>query len=36
MKIGTMLKDVIDSFFTKSATQLYPAERIKPPKRRRV
>ena len=26
MKIGTMLKDVIDSLFAKSATQLYPSE----------
>jgi formate hydrogenlyase subunit 6/NADH:ubiquinone oxidoreductase subunit I len=32
MKIGTMLNDVINSFFAKSATQLYPAERIEPPK----
>ncbi len=35
MKIGTMLKDVVNSFFTKSATQMYPAERIEPPKRYR-
>ena len=35
MKIGTMLNDVIKSFFTKSATQLYPAERTEPPKRYR-
>ncbi len=35
MKIGTMLKDVVNSFFTKSATQLYPAERTEPPKRYR-
>lgn len=35
MKIGTMLNDVINSFFAKSATQLYPAERTEPPKRYR-
>jgi formate hydrogenlyase subunit 6/NADH:ubiquinone oxidoreductase subunit I len=35
MKFGTMLNDVIRSFFAKSATQLYPAERIEPPKRYR-
>jgi formate hydrogenlyase subunit 6/NADH:ubiquinone oxidoreductase subunit I len=35
MKIGTMLTDVLKSFFAKSATQLYPAERIEPPKRYR-
>jgi formate hydrogenlyase subunit 6/NADH:ubiquinone oxidoreductase subunit I len=35
MKIGTMLKDVVGSLFAKSATQLYPAERIEPPKRYR-
>ena len=35
MKIGTMLKDVVNSFFAKSATQLYPAERNEPPKRYR-
>jgi formate hydrogenlyase subunit 6/NADH:ubiquinone oxidoreductase subunit I len=28
-----MLMDVISSFFTKSATQMYPAERNEPPKR---
>ena len=35
MKIGTMLNDVLKSFFAKSATQLYPAERTEPPKRYR-
>jgi formate hydrogenlyase subunit 6/NADH:ubiquinone oxidoreductase subunit I len=35
MRIGTMLRDIIDSFFKKSATQLYPAERVSPPKRYR-
>lgn len=35
MKIGTMLKDIVDSFFKKSATQLYPFEKIAPPKRYR-
>lgn len=35
MKIGTMLTDVLKSFFAKSATQLYPAERNEPPKRYR-
>ncbi|MGE5462788.1 MAG: 4Fe-4S binding protein [Syntrophothermus sp.] len=35
MRIGTMLMDVLNSFFTKSATQLYPAVRTEPPKRYR-
>jgi formate hydrogenlyase subunit 6/NADH:ubiquinone oxidoreductase subunit I len=35
MKIGTMLKDIVDSFFKKSATQLYPFEKIAPPQRYR-
>ena len=35
MKIGTMLKDILESTFTKSATQLYPVERIAPPERYR-
>lgn len=35
MKIGSMFKDVIRSFFTKNATQLYPVERIPPPDRYR-
>lgn len=35
MRIGTMLKDIVDSFFKKSATQLYPAEKIPPPRRYR-
>lgn len=35
MKFGTMLKDIIDSFFKKSATQLYPFEKLKPPERYR-
>lgn len=35
MKIGTMFKDIVDSFFKKSATQLYPFEKIAPPQRYR-
>ncbi len=35
MRIGTMLKDVLNSFYKKPATQMYPAERIEPPKRYR-
>ena len=33
MKIGTMLKDVVESFFKKSNTQLYPFERTPTPER---
>ena len=35
MSIGTMFQDIVESFFKKSATQLYPAERIAPPERYR-
>ncbi|MEI6289625.1 MAG: 4Fe-4S binding protein [Chloroflexota bacterium] len=28
MRIGTMFQDVVESFFKKPATQLYPAEKI--------
>ena len=35
MKIGTMFKDIVESTFTKSATQLYPAEKVSPPDRYR-
>lgn len=35
MKIGTMFKDIVESTFTKSATQLYPGEKISPPDRYR-
>ncbi|MCX6080672.1 MAG: 4Fe-4S binding protein [Chloroflexi bacterium] len=28
MKIGTMLKDVFESFFKKPATQIYPIEKV--------
>ena len=35
MRIGSMFKDVIRSFFTKSTTRLYPVERIAPPERYR-
>ena len=35
MTIGTMFTDILQSFFTKYDTQLYPAERIAPPKRYR-
>jgi formate hydrogenlyase subunit 6/NADH:ubiquinone oxidoreductase subunit I len=35
MKIGTMFKDIVKSSFTKSATQLYPVEKISPPERYR-
>jgi len=35
MRIGTMFKDILKSFFTKHSTQLYPVERIAPPERYR-
>lgn len=35
MRIGTMFKDIVRSFFTKHITQLYPVERIAPPERYR-
>lgn len=35
MKIGTMLKDILESFFKDPATQMYPAEKIAPPERYR-
>jgi formate hydrogenlyase subunit 6/NADH:ubiquinone oxidoreductase subunit I len=35
MRIGTMFQDIVESFFKKSATQLYPVERIAPPERYR-
>jgi len=35
MRIGTMFKDILRSFFTHHTTQLYPAERITPPERYR-
>lgn len=35
MRIGTMFRDVVESFFKKSATQLYPVEKIAPPERYR-
>jgi len=35
MRIGTMFKDILKSFFTKHSTQLYPIERIAPPERYR-
>ena len=35
MRIGSMFKDVIRSFFTKSTTRLYPVERVSPPERYR-
>lgn len=35
MKIGTMFTDILESSFTKSATQLYPVEKIAPPVRYR-
>ena len=35
MKFGTMLKDIVASLFKKSATQLYPVEKIAPPARYR-
>ena len=35
MRIGSMFKDVIRSFFTRHTTQLYPVERIPPPERYR-
>ena len=35
MRMGTMLKDIVESFFKESATQLYPAVKIPPPERYR-
>lgn len=35
MKFGTMLKDIVESFFKKSSTQLYPFEKVSPPERYR-
>lgn len=35
MKFGTMLKDIVESFFKKSSTQLYPFVKIPPPERYR-
>ena len=35
MTIGTMFTDIVQSFFTKHDTQLYPEERIAPPERYR-
>lgn len=35
MRIGTMFKDILRSFFTKSTTRLYPVERVTPPERYR-
>jgi len=35
MKFGTMLKDIVESFFKKTATQMYPEEKIAPPERYR-
>jgi formate hydrogenlyase subunit 6/NADH:ubiquinone oxidoreductase subunit I len=35
MSIGTMFQDIVESFFKKSATQLYPVERMAPPERYR-
>ena len=35
MRIGTMFTDIVESSFAKSATQLYPVEKIAPPERYR-
>jgi formate hydrogenlyase subunit 6/NADH:ubiquinone oxidoreductase subunit I len=35
MTIGTMFQDIVESFFKKHATQLYPGERTAPPQRYR-
>jgi len=35
MNIGTMFQDILESFFKKHATQLYPVERVAPPPRYR-
>ena len=35
MKIGTMLNDILESFFKDPATQMYPKEKIAPPERYR-
>ena len=35
MTIGTMFQDIVESFFKKPTTRLYPAENIAPPERYR-
>ena len=35
MTIGTMFQDIVESFFKKPATRLYPIENIAPPERYR-
>lgn len=35
MKLGTMLRDILESFFKDPATQMYPEEKIAPPERYR-
>ena len=35
MKIGTMLKDILESFYKKPVTQMYPTVKIAPPERYR-
>jgi formate hydrogenlyase subunit 6/NADH:ubiquinone oxidoreductase subunit I len=35
MTIGTLFQDIVESFFKKPATRLYPVERIAPPQRYR-
>ena len=35
MRIGTMFKDILRSFFSRHTTQLYPIERVAPPQRYR-
>lgn len=35
MKIGTMFRDILESFFKDPATQMYPEEKIAPPERYR-
>ena len=35
MKMGTMMKDILESFFKNPVTQMYPEEKIAPPERYR-
>jgi formate hydrogenlyase subunit 6/NADH:ubiquinone oxidoreductase subunit I len=35
MRVGTMFKDIVESFFKKSSTQRYPFVKIPPPERYR-
>ena len=35
MKLGTMFRDILESFFKDPATQMYPEEKLPPPQRYR-